>query len=271
MYGDKHISQDGGHSWRPIFLQEMSSYSLLAFSENAHTMVSRGGSELFFSSDAGLHWHREPRRRGTSAIALSADGLKIAGINLSSTLRIVRHATPVLEYQAPPTAHGQDQTTFAVVDTGPAYFRNDGNESADHTFTVNIVSHFQVWAQEHGLPTDATAADGQNLLRYAFGQESDGSDASQVIALNGNAINRGGPALLGDPSTGPLRMLFGRRKNSGLTYRLEFSADLTGWHLDFTAPTVLADDGTVEACAVEFPAQLPPGQPPRFARLRVIH
>ena len=64
---------------------------------------------------------------------------------------------------------------------------------------------------------------------------------------------------------------FVQRKDAalaGLTYTVEFSADVTTWSASVTAPTVLADDGTYQIMGVPYPP-LVNGAQARFSRVRV--
>ena len=77
------------------------------------------------------------------------------------------------------------------------------------------------------------------------------------------------PRLTGTPNGVDFKALFGRRKNSGLTYTVQFSADLAGWENSTVAPVVIADDGVIEACTVPYPFFLSDGQKARFFRVSV--
>ncbi len=58
-----------------------------------------------------------------------------------------------------------------------------------------------------------------------------------------------------DPSTFSYRAVFSRRKDFdalGISYAVEFSGDLITWGTSTSTPTVLADDGTVQAVYVPY-------------------
>ena len=58
------------------------------------------------------------------------------------------------------------------------------------------------------------------------------------------------------PNSVDYRALFGRRKDylaAGLSYTVQFSADMTIWQSSAATPTVIADDGVIEACTVPYP------------------
>jgi hypothetical protein len=53
--------------------------------------------------------------------------------------------------------------------------------------------------------------------------------------------------------------VFARRKNyvtAGLTYTVRFSGDLFGWDDNTATPTVIADDGEIQAVSIPFPGFL---------------
>jgi hypothetical protein len=82
---------------------------------------------------------------------------------------------------------------------------------------------------------------------------------------NGELINPGAPLAV-NFSTSPVadfRAVFTRRKNflsAGLTYTVQFSADLSTWSMSAVTPTILtgpANPSEVEAVSVPFPALVP--------------
>jgi hypothetical protein len=79
------------------------------------------------------------------------------------------------------------------------------------------------------------------------------------------------------PATAPpFEAVFTRRKDhqlAGITYTVEFSADLFRWTASSATPSILADggDGEIEAVSVPFPELVPvlgggPDLPPGFFR-----
>ncbi|RYD29807.1 MAG: hypothetical protein EOP86_21050 [Verrucomicrobiaceae bacterium] len=87
----------------------------------------------------------------------------------------------------------------------------------------------------------------------------------------GRVLQHGLPVLLtsGLLENPEFQMFFDRRKESGLGYLPQFSADLISWETPDTAPAVVADDGLIEACMMPFPDTLITGRKPRFFRLTV--
>jgi hypothetical protein len=67
------------------------------------------------------------------------------------------------------------------------------------------------------------------------------------------------------------RALYGRRKDymaARLTYTVQFSAELTTWVNSAAMPTVIADDGNIEAVTVPYPFFVQ-GKKARFFRVVV--
>ncbi|EDY18225.1 Pyrrolo-quinoline quinone [Chthoniobacter flavus Ellin428] len=157
----------------------------------------------------------------------------------------------------------------------------DGQTSQTYTVTVTRRSLLQDWASGAGLPDNALDplgdfnGDGlKNILKWAF-LTGFGSAPLGPIQVNGNAINGyGTPVLLTVPNgSGGLDKyaLFGRRVDAtgvGLTYTVEFSADLSIWIPSTDTPTIVATDGTLQAVTVPFPP-LVNGVPPKYFHVKV--
>lgn len=104
-----------------------------------------------------------------------------------------------------------------------------------------------------------------------------------IVFVPGGDVTRPGiPAIMNYPAAEgnpPFRAVFGRRKNhvaAGLTYTVEFSANLLHWDVYQDEPSVLSDgqnDSDVEAVGVPFPASVPTNgnghQSPQFFRVSV--
>jgi hypothetical protein len=80
-----------------------------------------------------------------------------------------------------------------------------------------------------------------------------------VIEVTSGAITRRGTPTVNIVKSGTsftYNALFGRRKDwatAGLTFTVQFSGDLATWYNSTATPTVIADDGTVEAVTVRYP------------------
>lgn len=167
------------------------------------------------------------------------------------------------------------------------------SDGSGHTgsavFTVQ--SLFEDWAGDGGLSggnADIGAdPDGDglvNLQEFAFGTSPNAGHSGPVRISENGTIAPGIPALMPStppPGTAPLFIaVFTRRKDrtlAGLTYVVQFSADLAVW-TDYQNPPVVESDGgassQVEAVSVPFPSAVPvfgggPELPPKFFRVRV--
>jgi hypothetical protein len=174
-------------------------------------------------------------------------------------------ATGVLSYTPVANATGTAVITVTLTDNGGT--ANGGIDTATRTFTVTVHTPFQTWAKLNSLPTTPTPT---NLLRYGFGLNADGTDPGMITVDSGNISRHGSPNIITQDGVN-FTALFGRRKASDLTYSLQFSSDLAAWETTTREPTVIADDGTIEACAIPFPATLQNGNSPKFYRVTVTH
>ncbi len=125
---------------------------------------------------------------------------------------------------------------------------------------------------EAGPNGDGDRDGNSNLEEYAFGTNP-GDGKSGVIEFSlGNVTAYGQPLL---DSNGGYSLVFGRQVDYvalGLTYTVQFSADLTEWVDNSTPPVVIAADSEIQAVRVPYPATIPTtGGPkvPRFARVEI--
>jgi hypothetical protein len=130
---------------------------------------------------------------------------------------------------------------------------------------------FQQWAQANAVGDDPNSpgANGlANLLNFAFGLNP-ASALRNELSHSGNVITPGGittQILSGTPTA-----KFIRRADhvaAGLTYTAQFSADLSSWETDNTAPAVSATDGVNQVVSLNYPL-LSGGVQARFFRLVV--
>lgn len=112
-----------------------------------------------------------------------------------------------------------------------------------------------------------------NFMEFAFGTDPAVSD-SGVMQVTGNTmIRRGSPivSLTNTPTGVDYRAVFCQRKDRvslGLTYTVQFSADLTTWQDSAATPTLVADDGDYEAVSVRYPFFVN-GKKARFFRVSI--
>ncbi len=180
---------------------------------------------------------------------------------------------PLVTYQSPDATgslsftpssdSGSALITVTVTDGGGAFF--------SRSFMVRHITPFLAWAVQGSLSADPEADGGLNLLRFASGLNADAQATETIQVAAGEILQRGLPALTvsGPQDAQVFKVLFGRRKASGLIYKPQFSADLITWETSDHPPVVRADDGLVEACEIPFPAVLNGGQKPRFFQLAV--
>ena len=144
---------------------------------------------------------------------------------------------------------------------------------------------YQQWAQTNITAiqsgADATAggdpdADGiKNVNEFAFDTAPlAASSGTGAIAYSGSAVTAHGQPIVVAGS--PNKAVFGRRLtagNDGLTYTVEFSADLVNWATSSATPNQIATDATLEAVSVDYPPTITTSgggtQVPRFFRVLV--
>jgi autotransporter-associated beta strand protein len=149
-----------------------------------------------------------------------------------------------------------------------ATFINDSFFSGGGTLTVTIgpaPSAYQGWSVGNGL-SDADAlttadpeSDGlSNLLEFAFGTDPTVSNGSSIAY--GNGVTPGLPLPVLESITSEsvdFRAVFAWRKEwaaAGLTYTVQFSADLSEWVDSAETPTLLeSGSGDIDAVYVDFP------------------
>ena len=102
-------------------------------------------------------------------------------------------------------------------------------------------------------------ADGlTNLQEYAFGMNP-AQVSSGMLEWSGSTLQQRGvpkPFASGTAGNFTFRAVFARRKDfgaAGLSYTVEFSGDLSFWRASTATPSVLADDGEIQAVSVPYP------------------
>jgi hypothetical protein len=163
------------------------------------------------------------------------------------------------------------------------------NDGAGHTGSTSftVISLYASWANGF-LPADISATAGNNdgdklnnLQEYAFGTDPTISTFAPLsYVLNGNTTS-GMPILESTGSSGGLNYaVFARRKDhlqAGLTYQVQFSANLNYWKNSIETPLILSGTNAdaIEAVRVPFPPSVPLSAaetehaPPRFFRIGV--
>lgn len=113
-----------------------------------------------------------------------------------------------------------------------------------------------------------------NLVEFAFGTNPGSSDPGKLEVTGGVITKRGQPDVSITNTTNGVdfKAAFCRRKDqatAGLTYTVQFSADLSTWQSSIVTPSVVADDGTYQVVTVRYPFFLNDGQKARFFRVSV--
>ncbi|WP_395736406.1 beta strand repeat-containing protein [Prosthecobacter sp.] len=194
--------------------------------------------------------------------------------------------TGTLGYAASGAA-GEAVITVALTDDDTI----DGNPwSVTRTFTIRAVGVLQNWRQQQlgssansGLAADTSDYDGDgvvNLLEFAFGTNpASNASGPSKLAYTGTFAGGGTISATGQPTAAfettltvpDNRALFVRRTDyslSGLTYTVQFSADLTTWQTTTATPSVLADDGTYQILSVPY-LNFIGGKKARYFRVQV--
>ena len=181
----------------------------------------------------------------------------------------------------PFTEAAGDSVTFSVTfsptalgnRTAALHLRS--NDPDETPFDINLtgtgLTPYQAAQQAAGIsgtanPTGDADSDGiSNVMELAFGTNpgagGSGSGALQYTGgfAGGGAIVSNGQPIVGQqpaPNTVDVRAIFVRRKDAsalGLSYTVQFSANMTTWQTSTVTPTVLADDGTYQVVSVPYP------------------
>ena len=185
-----------------------------------------------------------------------------------------------------PSANYEVKNSYAVrvraTDQGGLFY--------EKPFIVTITdlpeTPLELWRQANfgsyantGNAADTASPDGDpysNLLEFAFGTDPNNaasgpgsiSHAAGVITLRAQPT----VSLTQTPTGVDYRAVFGRRKNwvvAGLTYTVQFSADLVTWETSGAIPTVVASDAEMDAVTVPYPFFLNTGEKAQFFRVQV--
>ncbi len=156
----------------------------------------------------------------------------------------------------------------------------DGTTTKTYTLAVTRDTYYATWSATHsvtgtgsGLTEDFDHDGLINVLEMAFGTDPTVTN-SGVITLNGATIaQRGIPTVWMQNNANGVdyRALFGRRTDyvaAGLTYTVQFSADLVTWQNSTDTPTRMAGDSEIDAVTVPYPYFVN-GRKARFFRVQV--
>jgi len=176
---------------------------------------------------------------------VNATGLVTAGSVYQNAAAVARAAL----------GNFSDTVGLSVINTGLDDFAPYATDGLPDTWQVQYFGE----SGTLGGPTVDYDNDGVvNLLEFAFGSNPSLSSGGFVRWSGTTSITAGSPMPYGfqsDPSTFSYRAVFSRRKDFdtlGISYAVEFSGDLITWGASTSTPTVLADDGTVQAVYVPY-------------------
>ena len=162
----------------------------------------------------------------------------------------------------------------------------------DVTINVSDSNSYSTWAGgnfahafvDTGYNANPDGDNTSNLVEFAFGMDPTVPDSRPLsYVANGDVTQHGDPIMhnFANPETPDFRAVFLRRKDhatSGLTYEVQFSADLEQWTTSATTPTILTASnsaGDYEAVSVPCPPTVPAhggsqNLQPQFFRIEVV-
>ena len=133
-----------------------------------------------------------------------------------------------------------------------------GTYASDGLADAWQVGYFGVGFAQASAGADPDGDTLTNLQEFAFGTNPSQSAGGSVQWNEAKLLSAGLPVPY---ATNGLKgftfsAVFSRRKNfaaAGLSYTVEFSADLATWKTSTSTPKVLADDGTIQVVSVPYP------------------
>ncbi|MFO1440414.1 MAG: Ig-like domain-containing protein [Verrucomicrobiaceae bacterium] len=157
---------------------------------------------------------------------------------------------------------------FTIIKQGAA--DSDGDGLTDEFEIANGLNRNSATDSSNDSDGDGIS----NLVEFAFGTNPGSSDPGKLEVSGGVITKRGQPDVSITSTTNGVdfKAAFCRRKDqstAGLTYTVQFSADLSTWQSSTVTPSVIADDGTYQVVTVRYPFFLNDGQKARFFRVTV--
>jgi hypothetical protein len=186
---------------------------------------------------------------------------------------IIETSPGVFSVEVTPTATGslqlQVNAAAAIADTAGNPLDTTAAIADDTTITVD--TPYSAWATNTsatgGTSDNADGDDFTNLQEFAFGMDPNAANFDPVaFDVGGGVTAAGSPTLMNLAQSGQAddeRAVFTRLKNhaaAGLTYTVQFSADLEMWTASGVTPTVLTDPssaGDLEVVSVPFSDTVP--------------
>jgi hypothetical protein len=192
-------------------------------------------------ADNDLVWSEESGR----IESIDPSGLLTAGSVYQDTVTTVRASSGGMF----------DEFDLTILNIGSDDFGPYASDGLPDTWQVGYFGESSI----QGGPNMDFDNDGViNLLEFAFGTDPSQASGGSVQWSGSSVITAGSPipyVFQGGPGTFSYRAAFSRRKDyalHGLSYSVEFSADLNTWRASTVAPTILADDGAVQVVYVPY-------------------
>lgn len=192
-------------------------------------------------ADNDLVWSEESGR----IESIDPSGLLTAGSVYQDTVTTVRASSGGMF----------DEFDLTILNIGSDDFGPYASDGLPDTWQVEYFGESSI----QGGPNMDFDNDGViNLLEFAFGTDPSQASGGSVQWSGSSVITAGSPipyVFQGGPGTFSYRAAFSRRKDyalHGLSYSVEFSADLNTWRASTVAPTILADDGAVQVVYVPY-------------------
>lgn len=147
-----------------------------------------------------------------------------------------------------------DTVSLTVINTGLDDFAPYATDGLPDGWQVR---HFGLNGTQASINSDADFDSLSNLQEYAFGTNPLQSSGAAVQWSGSTFLSAGVPVPYATTVNGVFsyRAVFSRRKDYntvGLSYAVEFSADLATWKASTATPTRLADHGEIEAVYVPY-------------------
>lgn len=177
--------------------------------------------------------------------SIDPSGLLTAGSVYQDTVTTVRAASGGMF----------DELDLTILNIGSDDFGPYAYDGLPDTWQVEYFGE----SSTRGGPMDDFDNDGViNLLEFALGTDPSQASGGAVQWSGSSVITAGSPipyVFQGGTGTFSYRAAFSRRRDyasHGLTYTVEFSADLNTWKASSVVPTILADDDAIQVVYVPY-------------------
>lgn len=295
-----HTSRDYGTTWTPR--QVIGNWFLLAMSADGSKQYAAHHEGYIYTSDAsparvidvaGITPYLQEEYATNVLPAASGELEQTVVLEVSNdhpeyfSVQPTISSTGVLSFTPRGFASGVVYVSVVARDNGG--IANGGvDQSAPQIIVIKLTSILDQWREDNFGTNAAGSGDGDdadndgipNLLEFAFGTDpNDNSSGSTSLIYTGTFVGNGEITQAGQPMAKiegaaagiDFRALFVRRadhQDAGLTYTVQFSADLETWQSSTAFPTVLAEDGGLQIVGVRYP-RFVGGKKARFFRVKV--